>query len=111
LAQEHFIIFSAKMKNSKAFCQSDGGQKWQEVRLFTLLDESNKTHSEHHGLICQFWAGMIYTCKISATVAEGTLHHACKKFGCPLKQISGCCGDSSAGTPKFYANSLNTLGI
>jgi hypothetical protein len=78
LAQEQFTIFSADMENSNVFCQSDGGKKGQEVRLFPLLDESNKTHSEH-GSICQFWAGITSTGKTSAAVAEGT-HHSFKKF-------------------------------
>ncbi len=69
LAQEQFIIFSAKMENSNVFCQSDGGQKGQEVRLFTLLDDSDKTNSEH-GSICQFWAGCHYPGKTSDAVAE-----------------------------------------
>jgi hypothetical protein len=56
LAQEQFIIFSAKMENYNLFCQSDCGQKGQEVKLFTLLDESDKRITEH-GSICQFWAG------------------------------------------------------
>jgi hypothetical protein len=32
LAQEQFMIFSAKMENYNVFCQSDGGQKGREVR-------------------------------------------------------------------------------
>jgi hypothetical protein len=35
LAKEQFIIFSSKMANANVFCQSDGGQNGQEVRLFT----------------------------------------------------------------------------
>jgi hypothetical protein len=47
LAQEQFmILFGAKMENSNVFCQSDGGQKGQEVRSFTLLDESDKRTSD-----------------------------------------------------------------
>ncbi len=69
LAQEQFMIFSAKMENYNVFCQSDGGQKGQEVRLFTLLDESDKRISEH-GSICQLWAGLTYAGKTSAAVAE-----------------------------------------
>ncbi len=92
------------------FCQSDGGQKGQEVRLFTLLDESDKRTSKH-GTTYQFWAGLTYTGKTSAAVAEGT-NHSFQKFGHPPSQkISGCCGDSGTGTPKSYANSLDALGI
>jgi hypothetical protein len=79
LAQEQFMIFSAKMENYNVFCQSDGGQKGQEVRLFTLLDESDKRITEH-GSICQFWAGLTYTGKTSAAVAEET-NHSYQKFG------------------------------
>jgi hypothetical protein len=103
------MIFSAKMENYNVFCQSDRGQKGQEVRLFTLLDESDKRISEH-GSICQFWAGLTDTGKTSAAVAEGT-NHSFKKFGRPSKKISGCCGDPGAGTPESYANSLDALGI
>jgi hypothetical protein len=31
------------MDNSNLFCQSDGGHKGQEVRLFSLLDETDTT--------------------------------------------------------------------
>jgi hypothetical protein len=84
LAQEQFMIFSAKMEHYNVFCQSDGGQKGQEVRLFTLLDESDKRITEH-GSICQFWAGLTYTGKTSAAVAEGT-NHSFQKFGRPSKK-------------------------
>jgi hypothetical protein len=109
LAKEQFIIFSSRMANANVFCQSDGGQKGQEVRLFTLWDENSKTQTKH-GSICQFWAGLTYTGKTSAAVTEGT-NHSFKKFGLPGKKFSGCCGDSGAGTPKPYAKSLGTLGI
>jgi hypothetical protein len=109
LAQEQFMIFSAKMENYNVFCQSGSGQKGQEVRLYTLLDENDKRITEH-GSICQFWAGLTYTGKTSAAVAKGT-NHLFQKFGHPSKKISGCCGDSGAGTPESYANSLAALGI
>ncbi len=103
------MIFSAKMENYNVFCQSNGAQKGQEVRFFMLLDKSGKRISKP-GSICQFWAGLTYTGKTSAAVAEGT-NHSFKKFGRPTKKISGCCGDSGAGTPESYANSLAALGI
>jgi hypothetical protein len=53
LAKEQFIIFSSKMANAIVFCQSNRGQKGQEVRLFTLWDENDKTQTKH-GSICQF---------------------------------------------------------
>jgi hypothetical protein len=100
------MIFSAKMENyTNVFCQSDGGQKGLEVRLFTLLDKSYKRISKH-GSVCQFWAGLTYTGKTSTAAAEGT-NHSFRKFGRPSKKMSGCCGDSGAGTPQSYANSLN----
>jgi hypothetical protein len=109
LAQEQFMIFSAKIENYNVFGQLNGGQKGQEVRLFTLLDESDKRITEHRS-ICQFWAGLTYTGKTSAAVAKGT-NPFFQKFGPPSKKISGCCGDSGAGTPKLYANSLAALGV
>ncbi len=36
LARDQYLIFSHKMDNSNVFCQSDGGQKGQEVRLFSI---------------------------------------------------------------------------
>jgi hypothetical protein len=87
------MILSAKMENYNVFCQSDGRQKGQEVRLFMLLDESGKRIS-NHGSICQFWAGLTYTGKTSAAVAEGT-NHSVKKFDRPTKEISGCCGGNT----------------
>jgi putative component of membrane protein insertase Oxa1/YidC/SpoIIIJ protein YidD len=68
LAKFQFIIFSAKMANACVFCQSCGGQKGQEVRLFTLWDENDKTQTKH-GSICQFWAGLTYTGKTSVAAA------------------------------------------
>jgi hypothetical protein len=109
LAQEQFMIFGAKMEISNVFCQSDGGQRGQEVRLFTLLDESDKKNTKHQS-ICQFWACLTYTGKTSVIVAEGT-NHSFQKFGCPSKKTSGCCGELGAGTPKSYANLLDVLGI
>jgi hypothetical protein len=85
-------------------------KKYKEVRLFTLLDESDKRITEH-GSICQLWAGLTYICKTgSAAVAEGT-NHSFQKFGNLSKKTSGCCGDPGVGTPKSYANSLAAFGI
>jgi hypothetical protein len=36
LAQDQYMIFSQKMLGATLFCQSDGGQKGQEVRLLTM---------------------------------------------------------------------------
>jgi hypothetical protein len=44
---QQYLIFSSKIDNSNIFCQSDGGQKGQEVRLFSLLNETNTTESEN----------------------------------------------------------------
>jgi hypothetical protein len=97
------------MANAYMFCQSKGGQKGQEVRLFTLWDENSRTQTKH-GWICQSWTGLTYTGKTNAAVAKGT-NHSFKKFGLPNKNISGCCGNSGAGTPKLYAKLLDILGI
>jgi hypothetical protein len=93
LAKEQFIIFSAKMANACLFCQSGRGKKGKKLDYSLLWD-----------------AGLTYTGKTSAAVAEGT-SHSFKKFGLPDKKISGCCGDSGAGTPELYAKSLDILGI
>ncbi len=97
------------MDYSNVFCQSDGGQKGQEVRLFSILDETDKTESEN-GVICQFWADLTYTGKTSDEVAAGT-NQSLKKFGNPNKQINGSTSDSGAGTPESYANACVKAGI
>ena len=71
LARDQVLIFSRKVDESNLFCHSDGGQKGQEVRLFSLLDESDKSKSEN-GVICQFWADLTYTGKTLDEVAAGT---------------------------------------
>ncbi len=109
LARDQYLIFSHKMDNSNVFCQSDGGQKGQEVRLFSILDETDKTESEN-GVICQFWADLTYTGKTSDEVAAGT-NHSLKKFGHPNKQLNGSTSDSGAGTPESYANACAKIGI
>jgi hypothetical protein len=60
LARDQVLVFSRKADEYNLFCQSDGGQKGQEVRLFSLLDESDKSESENGG-ICQFRADLTYT--------------------------------------------------
>jgi hypothetical protein len=57
LARDQELFFSRKVDDSNLFCHSYGGQKGQEVRLFSLLDESNKSESKN-GVICQFWADL-----------------------------------------------------
>jgi hypothetical protein len=75
-----------------------------------LWDKNYKTQTKQHGLICQFWAGLTHTGETSVAVTEVT-NHAFKNFGLPDKNISGCSGDSGAGTPQSCAKSLNSLGI
>jgi hypothetical protein len=36
LAKDQYLIFSCKIDTANVFCQSGGGQKGQEVRLFTF---------------------------------------------------------------------------
>jgi hypothetical protein len=86
------------MDNANIFCQSDGGQKGQEVRLFTLLDKADKTQFKH-GVICEFWADLTYTGKTSDEVAAGT-NHSLQKIGHPNKRIKGSTSNSGAGTPE-----------
>jgi hypothetical protein len=38
MARDQYLIFGCKIENSNKFCQSDGGQKGQEVRHFTSFD-------------------------------------------------------------------------
>jgi hypothetical protein len=94
LARDQVLVFSRKADEYNLFCQLDGGQKGQEVRLFSLLDESDKIESGNGG-ICQFWADLTYTGKASDEVAAGT-NQLLKKFGNPNKQINGSTSDSVA---------------
>jgi hypothetical protein len=109
LAKDQYLIFSRKMDDANVFCQSDGGQKGQEVRLFTILDKADTSQSEY-GSICEFWADLTYTGKTSDEVAAGT-NHSLKKFGHPNKRINGGTSDSGAGTPESYANACDKIGI
>jgi hypothetical protein len=65
MARDQYLIFSRKMEFSNTFCQSDGGQKGQEVRLFATLDPKDKSKAED-GLIYSFWADQTYTGKSSS---------------------------------------------
>jgi hypothetical protein len=110
LARDQVLIFSRKVEESNFFCQSDGGQKGQEARLFSLLDASNKSESKN-GVICQFWVDLTYRGKTSNKVVAGT-NQSLKKFGNSNKQLNGSTsGDSGAGTPKSYANACTKVGI
>jgi hypothetical protein len=109
LARDQYLIFSRKIENSTTFCQSDGGQKGQEVRLFATFDPEDKSKAKD-GSICSFWADLTYTGKTSDEVAAG-MQQSLRKFGLDNKQISGSTSDSGAGTPESFAKSCNTLGI
>jgi hypothetical protein len=109
MARDQYLIFSRKIENSNTFCQSDGGQKGQEVRLFTTFDPQDKSKAED-GSICSFWADLTYTGKTSDDVATG-MHQSLKKFGHPEKQLSGSTSDSGAGTPESFAKSCDQLAI
>jgi hypothetical protein len=58
------MIFSQKILGAHLFCQSDGGQMGQEVRLFTMFDRNDKTDSPD-GTICQFWADLTFAGEIA----------------------------------------------
>jgi hypothetical protein len=75
----------------------------RDKRLFTLLDKAETTKSEH-GAICEFWANLTYTGKMSNKVTVGT-NHSLKKFGHPNKLINDSTSNSKgAGAPESYAN-------
>jgi hypothetical protein len=103
LARDQYMIFSHKMLGARLFCQSDGGQKGQEVRLFTIFDSKDKSESPD-GTICQFWADVAFAGKKSDQVAEA-VEHSMQKFALPTKQLSGLTADSGSGTPESFANS------
>jgi hypothetical protein len=54
------MIFSQKMLGATLFCQSDGGQKGQEVRLFTMFDKNDKTETPPEGLILDVRQNVIF---------------------------------------------------
>jgi hypothetical protein len=109
LARDQVLVLSRKADEYNLFCQSNGGLKGQEVRLFSLLDASDKSESDNGG-IYQFWADLTCTGKTSDEVAAGT-NQSLKKFGNPNKQINGSTSDSGAGTPESYANACAKVGI
>ena len=90
-------------------CQSDGGQKGQEVRLFTTFDPQDKSKAED-GTICSFWADLTYTGKTSNDVAT-RMHQSLNKFGHPEKQLSSSTSNSGAGTPELFAKPCDKLDI
>ena len=111
MARDQYLIFGRKIENSNTFCQSDGGQKGQEVRLFTTFDpQDNNNDEDKDGMVCSFWADLTYTGKKSDDVAAGA-HQSLKKFGQPNKQISGSTSDSGAGTPESFKKACTILGI
>jgi hypothetical protein len=91
------------------FCESNGGQKGQEVRLFATFDPQDKSKAKDE-LICSFWADLTYTVKTSNAVAAGT-HQSLKKFSHPNKQISSSTSNSCAGMPKSHTKPCDLLGI
>jgi hypothetical protein len=78
LVRDQYLLLSRKMDKYNLVCQSNGGQKGKEVRLFSLLDESGKTKSKNGG-ICQFWADLTYTGKTFGKVAA-EMNHPLKQF-------------------------------
>jgi hypothetical protein len=109
LARDQYMIFSQKMLGASLLCQSDGGQKGQEVRLFTIFDPKDKTESPD-GTICQFWADVTFAGKRSTQVAEA-VKHSMEKFALPDTQLNGLTADSGSGTPESFAKSCKTLDI
>jgi hypothetical protein len=109
LARDQYLIFSQKMLGANLFCQSDGGQKGQEVRLFTMFDTRDKSVSPD-GSICQFWADLTFAGKKSLEVADA-VKHSMAKFGVPTKELSGLTADSGSGTPESFANACKKIEI
>jgi hypothetical protein len=109
LAQDQYMIFSQKMMGATLFCQSDGGQKGQEVRLFTMFDRNDKTESPD-GTICQFWADLTFAGKKSLQVADA-VKHSMQKFAHPTRQLRGLTADSGSGTPESFANACKKIDL
>ena len=104
------MIFSYKMSGANLFCQSDGGQKGQEVRLFTIFDSKDKTESPD-GTICQFWAGAPFPGKKSTDFA-GAVRHSMQKFAILTnKRLNGLTADSGSGTRESFAGSCRKIHI
>ena len=109
LARDQYMIFSYKMSGANLFCQSDGGQKGQEVRLFTIFDSKDKTESPD-GTICQFWAEVAFAGKKSTEVAAA-VRHSMQKFALPTKRLNSLTADSGSGTPESFAGSCRKIHI
>ena len=92
------MIFSEKLLGAKLFCQSDDGQKGQEVRLFTMFDANDKAETPD-GTIYQFWADLTFTGKRSLAVADA-VRHSMQKFASPATQLNGFTAGSRSGTPE-----------
>ena len=104
LAVEQLVIVHSKIRTSgNLFMQTDGGQKEQEVRLFSFWDfDDNKPR--------QFWTDVSYNGKKSTEVATGT-KASLKLVGHETKQLMGLTGDSGQGTPESTAKALQKGGI
>jgi hypothetical protein len=103
------MIFLQKMLGATLFCQSDGGQKGQEVRLFTMFDKNDKTETPD-GTICQFWADLTFAGKKSLEVADA-VKHSMAKFVLPTTALSGLTAESGSGTPESFANACKKIEI
>jgi hypothetical protein len=109
LVRDQYMIFSQKIEHSTTFCQSDGGQKRQEARIFTTFDEQDKSKGKD-GSVCSFLADLTYTGKSSDNIAAG-MNQLLKKFGHPDNQVSGTTSNLGAGMPKSFAKSCEQLTI
>jgi hypothetical protein len=102
LALDQFMLFSQKRVGANLFCQSDGGQKGQEVRLFAMFYPNNKTDTSD-GTICQFWADLTFAGKKSLEVADA-VKHSIHKFALPTTRLHGLTANSGSGMPELFAN-------
>ena len=109
LAWDQYMIFLQKMLGATLFCQSDGGQKGQEVRLFTMFDKNDKTETPD-GTICQVWADLTFAGKKSLEIADA-VKHSMAKFALPTSELSGLTADSGSGTPESFANACKNIEI
>jgi hypothetical protein len=101
-ARDQYMIFLQKMLGALSFCQSDGGQKGKEARLFTRLDKSDRTETPD-GTICQFWADLTFAGKKSLEVTNA-VKHSMAKFALPTTNLSDLTAGSGSGTPESFAN-------
>jgi hypothetical protein len=100
LAVESYLIHSQIVEKVQNFAQSNGGQRWQEVRLISVWNEGKTSINQPDGKCELYWPDLVYTGKKSEDVAKG-MKHSLEKIGLVDKKLQGSTSDSGTGTPEI----------